>query len=46
MAPIEEKNEEIKKEDNDGGEADELEQPAISHPYRRMKTEDFQNDQA
>jgi len=46
LAPIEEKNEEIKKEDNDGGEADELEQPATTHPFRRMKTEDFSNDVA
>jgi hypothetical protein len=44
LAPIEEKNEEIKKEDIDGAEADDLEPAANLHPHRRMKTEDFSSD--
>ena len=46
LAPIEEKNEEIgKKEDIDGGDADELENMgATTHDLRRRKTQEFENE--
>lgn len=44
LAPIEEKNEEAKKEDADGAEADDLEPATEFQPFRRTKTNDFGSD--